>query len=118
MNNRVRRAAAFAAWTLIAYVVFVTLGPQKMRPHLGDAQLERFGSYFITAAMFVVGYPKRPLAICAAAMAVAILLEVGQLLVPGRDAGVPDAMAKAVGGLVGAAVAAGANQCWQKRDCA
>jgi hypothetical protein len=93
------------AWALVGFIIFATLGPQSLRPHLGDAQLERFAAYFLTSAALVLAYPRRPWTIALAAVALAVLLELGQLLVPGRDAGVSDAVAKAVGGLIGAAAA-------------
>ncbi|MFI4976347.1 MAG: hypothetical protein ACHP84_17575 [Caulobacterales bacterium] len=114
MGAHWRGWAAAAAWGLAAYIVFVTLGPQSLRPHLGPAQLERFAAYFVTAGAFVLAYPKRPLTIAVAGVLLAILLELGQLFVPGRDAGLPDAIAKALGALAGAAVAAGFNSRWRK----
>jgi VanZ family protein len=92
-------------WALACFIVFATWGPQSLRPHLGDPQVERFGAYFVTTIAFVFAYPRRPWTIAAAAVAVAVLLELGQLAIPGRDAGVPDAIAKALGGLAGDAVA-------------
>ncbi len=102
-SQRARKPARAMAWILAATVVFVTLGPQGLRPHLADAQVERFGAYFVTAATFVVGYPRRPRLIALFAVCAAILLEIGQAFAPGRDPGVPDAIAKALGGLCGAA---------------
>jgi len=90
-----------AAWSLAAFVVFATICPQNLRPHLAGAQLERFGAFFVTASMFVLAYPSRPRMIAAGAVVAAILLELAQLLAPGRDAGVPDAIAKASGGVCG-----------------
>jgi len=51
--------------------------------------------------MFVAAYPRRPWLIAVGAAGAAIVLELGQLIVPGRDAGAPDAIAKAVGGVSG-----------------
>ena len=100
-----RPAWILIAWALVAFIVFATLGPQSLRPHLGDPELERFGAYFVTAVAFVLAYPRRPWTIALAAVVVAAFLELGQLFVPGRDAGLPDAVAKALGGVSGAAVA-------------
>jgi VanZ family protein len=96
-----RLVAKVVAWALAAFLVFATLGPQSLRPHLGDARLERFGAYFVTAAAFVVAYPKRPWTIAFGVVAAAVLLELGQVLVPGRDARIVDAITKALGGLAG-----------------
>jgi VanZ family protein len=99
-----RRVAGTFAWTLAAGLVFVTWCPQSLRPHLGDANLERFGAFFLTSAMFVLAYPRRAGVIAICSTAFAIILELGQLFVPGRDAGVVDAIAKALGGLAGVTV--------------
>ncbi|MDR3507903.1 MAG: hypothetical protein P4L64_08420 [Caulobacteraceae bacterium] len=96
---------SLAAWVLAAFVVFATLGPQGLRPHLGDAQTERFAAYFVTAAAFVIAYPRRAALVAPSAVAIAILLELGQRLAPGRDAGLHDAIAKAMGGVAGALAA-------------
>ena len=98
------------AWALLGFIVFATWGPQTLRPHLGDPQLERFGAFFVTSIAFAFAYPRRPLVIAAAAVFAAVFLELGQLFIPGRDAGIPDAIAKSLGGLAGAAVAAGASR--------
>ena len=100
-EQSMRRVAAFLAWMLAAGLVLVTWGPQSLRPHLGDASLERFGAFFVTAAMFVLGYPRRAGLIALGGVAFAIVLELGQLIAPGRDAGLPDVIAKALGGLAG-----------------
>ncbi len=97
-----RSAAAVAAWLLAAFVLFATWCPQPLRPHLADPGIERFGAFFLTAAMFVVGYPRRALLIAFGALAFAVVLELGQFVAPGRDPGVPDVVAKILGGLTGA----------------
>ena len=92
------------AWGLAGFLVFVTLCPQNLRPHFGDAQVERFGAYFATAAAFVLAYPRRTIVVAVAAVALATLLELSQWLAPGRDPGVLDVIAKAFGGLTGALI--------------
>jgi VanZ family protein len=111
---RYRILAACIAWALAAFIVFATLGPQSGRPHMGPAQLERFGAYFVTAAAFVIAYPRRFGLIAFSAVVAAVALELGQLLVPGRDAGASDAAAKAVGGFLGAMVCAGVGEIWRR----
>ena len=107
LNTIARRGAVAIAWSLAAFIVFATLGPQSLRPHLGPAQLERFGAYFVTTAAFVAAYPSRPRLIGMAGVAAAVLLELAQALAPGRDPGVPDAIAKALGALAGVAASVG-----------
>jgi len=107
-QNPLRRLAVLLAWMLAAALVVVTWGPQSVRPHLfADPQIERFGAFFLTAAVFVFAYPRRFPLIAVAAAIFAVLLELGQFVAPGRDPGLSDAIAKAVGGICGAMVMAG-----------
>jgi VanZ family protein len=103
--SRLRQVALLAAWALVVFIVFATLGPQRMRPHLARASLERFGAFFLLAAAFTAAYPKRPWAIAAAAVGFAVVLELGQFVAVGRDPGVKDVIEKALGGMFGVAVA-------------
>jgi VanZ family protein len=112
--ERIRRAmsrvvgsivAKGVAWSLALYLMFVTLGPQSVRPHVGPADAERFAAFFVTAAAFVVAYPRRPVLVAVGSVVFAIALELAQFLAPGRDPGVRDAIAKSVGGVCGTAIA-------------
>lgn len=89
-----------APWVFFALVVFWTWGPLKFRPSFGHPDLERFGAFFVLAALVALTYrwPKWRigLAICAAAA----ILEFGQEFVPGRDARMSDAIAKIAGAFV------------------
>jgi len=114
MPQFLRLLAVVAAWGLLGGIVLATLGPQRLRPHLGDAQLERFGAYFLTASAFVLAYPRRPLVIAVASATIAVVLELGQFFAPGRDPGFPDAIAKALGGIAGALLMACAWRLWRQ----
>ena len=97
-----QRAAALLAWSLAVGLIVVTWGPQEIRPRISNPDVERFGAYFLTAAMFVAAYPKRALTIALASVVFAVALELGQFLAPGRDPHVSDAIVKSLGGLCGA----------------
>jgi VanZ family protein len=97
--------AKVVAWALALYLVFVTLGPQRVRPHVSPADAERFAAFFVTAAAFVVSYPRRPMLIAVGSVIFAVALELAQFFAPGRDPGVRDAMAKSLGGVCGGATA-------------
>ena len=103
-----------AAWGLGLAIVIFTLGPQAWRPHLADAATERFGAYFLAGLAFAAAYPKRRGMIALAMVAAAVLLELAQFAAPGRDPGVPDAIAKAIGGLAGVCVATGLSLVWRQ----
>jgi hypothetical protein len=100
-----RGVILLGAWGLAAGIVFATLCPQAWRPHLGDAQTERFYAYFAAAWTFALAYPKRPWTVALTAVLFAVLLELAQFAAPGRDPGLPDAVAKALGGLGGVSAA-------------
>ena len=102
----IRRLALVAGWLAVAIIVFATLSPIGLRPKTGHPDLERFGAFFLAGACFAVAYPKRRRWVSVAIIIGAGLLEAGQLLVPGRDAHLHDAIVKAVGGVVGLTLAA------------
>jgi VanZ family protein len=99
-----RRLCRTAAFGLALYIVFVTLGPLSARPQTGHPQTERFAGYFVLGAVFSVAYPRHRAWIALGVVVGSIALELGQLTVPGRDAGLPDVIAKAFGGITGTAV--------------
>jgi VanZ family protein len=89
------------AWLVGAAVIVVTLGPVSIRPQFGHPQIERFAGFFILAISWGWAYAKRLRWVFAGVALSAVLLEVAQLLVPGRDAGIPDAVAKIAGAACG-----------------
>ncbi len=102
-----RRMARRSVWALIAtFLVFIaiayaTLCPIELRPHLGGANEERFGAYFVFGILASVSFPRRANALVFAIAVIAFALEAGQLMVPGRDAAFTDACVKAAGGVWG-----------------
>ena len=104
-----RIAAQIAAWTLAAVVVVMTLGPVDLRPQFGHPSLERFGAYLALGGAFSLAYPRQRAWVALALVCAALGLEVGQLLVPGRDGRVPDAVVKALGAVCGVLCVTGAQ---------
>jgi hypothetical protein len=105
-NRRLARPSPlFVGFVLLgaAVVAFVTLCPIGLRPHLATANEERFGAYFILGALIALAARRRGLAATAFVVVLAFGLEAAQLLTPGRDAAVSDAMVKALGGVFGSA---------------
>jgi VanZ family protein len=100
----IRRLALAAGWLLIGAIVVMTLGPVRLRPQYGHPQLERFAAYLALGSAFAAAYPRRRAWVTVGLSAVAVGLEIGQNFIPGRDAGVPDAIAKVLGVAAGVLV--------------
>jgi len=88
-----------------AGIAFVTLCPIGLRPHLGSATQERFGAYFVLGVLVALAAGRRWLGATAVVLLLAFGLEAAQALAPGRDPAMSDALVKALGGVLGAAVA-------------
>ena len=105
----IKNLAPYVAWSLALAIVVMTLGPVGLRPQFGHPSMERFAAYLALGAAFSVAYPRHRLWVALAVVCAAFGLELGQLLVPGRDARVADAMAKAFGAVSGVLFVIGAQ---------
>lgn len=101
----IQRLAAVVAWTLLAYIVFVTLSPIALRPQTGHVIAERFLAYAALGAAFAIAYPRRYGWVTLLVALAAVLPEAAQNFVPGRHARWPDGVEKLAGGLTAVAVA-------------
>jgi hypothetical protein len=110
----VRRFIEIAAWVTVAFIVYATLVPLGMRPtvHDIDPDYERFAAYAVASALMALAYPKRWIRVGLVVIAMAVMLELLQLLVPDRDARLADAFVKIAGGIAGVAAAFFWNR-WQ-----
>jgi VanZ family protein len=102
MMSPIRQAAA---WLLAAVILLWTWGPVRLRPQFGHPQLERFSAFFALGLAMALVYPERRRWVAAGVVVAAVLLEVGQMLFPGRDAGLRDVLAKMAGGVLGVLLA-------------
>jgi hypothetical protein len=89
--------------TVLAGIAFATLCPIGLRPHFASANVERFGAYALLGFVIAMTFRRRVLMVAVTVIVLAVALEAGQLLIPGRDARVVDAAFKALGGLSGVA---------------
>jgi VanZ family protein len=67
--------------------------------------IERFSAYALLGFLLSFLLPGRVMAACSLILAVAILLEVLQALIPDRDPRVLDVLQKVAGGIVGVFIA-------------
>jgi VanZ family protein len=93
--------ARIAAWSLALAILVMTLGPVGLRPQFGHPSMERFAAYLALGGAFSLGYPRHRAWVCLGVVCTAMGLEMGQLLVPGRDARVGDALVKVFGAVTG-----------------
>lgn len=90
-----------AALVLLALITFATLSPIQLRPHLGDANIERALAYVLLGVALALGFPSRVTQAVLFVCAVAGVLEFLQFFDPGRHARVADALVKAAAGVAG-----------------
>ncbi|WP_189521253.1 hypothetical protein [Mesorhizobium sp. M1B.F.Ca.ET.045.04.1.1] len=93
-----------AALVMLAAIAFATLSPIQMRPHLGDANLERALAYALFGLALAFGFRARLVQAMLFVCTVAGVLELLQAIDPGRHARLQDALVKAAAGLMGIAV--------------
>jgi len=90
------------AWTCLAVIALVTLGPLGLRPESGTPPaVERFAAFAIVGALFAAAYPRYILFAALIVVGAAVLFELLQLVVPSRHGRLFDAGVKVAGGLVG-----------------
>lgn len=88
-----------AAWLLLAAIAAVTLVPIGWRPETGvPVQLERFTAFAALGLAFGLAYPRRLWLVALLLVGAALALEVLQLVVVTRHAGLRDVLAKLAGG--------------------
>jgi VanZ family protein len=105
------KTARIIAWIFIAAAIFLTIGPQKFRPHTGiEHELEHFLAFAIVGLAFGLGYPGRGLILAMVGVAIAGLLETAQLWVPHRHAYFSDFLVN--GGAACIGITAGALLNW------
>jgi VanZ family protein len=103
------------AWLLAAAVTFATLGPPRYRPHADFGHDGEHAFAFVLVGLaFALAYPQhRRLAATIAIVAIG-LLELLQLLVPGRHARLEDFIVDALAACAGFAIAAGLDWLMQR----
>jgi VanZ family protein len=106
-HRTLTRVCRLAAILLFGAIVVFTLGPLRDRPETGyPPQDERFAAYALLGVLFALGFPRRRMLVAISLVGASIVLELSQLAVPGRDAGLADALAKASGAVVGVVLVA------------
>ena len=100
---------ATAAWACLIFITYATLSSIDLRPELirdGAFKafftvVERFGAYAVLGLLFCLAYPRWLTFVCILVFGSAVTLELLQLYVPGRHAGILDVAEKLLGGAAG-----------------
>jgi len=86
-----QRIFQVAAWLLVLAIVVLSLGPPSTRPVTGAGHdLEHLFAFMATGLAYGLGHPRRLWSLCVALMAFAAVIELAQILVPGRHARLSD----------------------------
>lgn len=99
------KLVATGAWLSLAFIVFATLSPIDLRPHVAGVGLERFTAFAATGLLFGLAYPSRPGLVVALVFCGASILEMTQLITPDRHGQLPDLFVKMAGGATGCLIA-------------
>ncbi|MGO4407655.1 VanZ family protein [Bosea sp. RAF48] len=105
--ERFRQAALILGWIALAAIVFATLSPIELRPHIPGLQpdSERLLAYFAASALLIFAYPRKRLVVLSAIVLIAFGLEWLQTLEATRHGRPHDAIVKAIGAVTGACLA-------------
>jgi VanZ family protein len=103
------------AWLLAAAITFATLGPPQYRPHshLGHDGEHAF-AFIMLGLAFGLAYPRHRLPTAAIAVVMIGLIEILQLVAPGRHARLEDFAVDALAACVGIAVIAAMDWATQR----
>jgi hypothetical protein len=95
------RLGPLAAWLLLAAIAFMTLAPIELRPSGISPQIERFAAFAVIGLVFSLAYSRQVWLVVLLVLGAAVALEVMQVLVLTRHAGLRDVVAKLAGGTTG-----------------
>jgi len=105
-SNRMLLVVRLLAWILLAAIVVLSLVPPTLRPVTPLSHtLEHAGLFFITGALFGLGYPNHAVLLNFGAIAFCLGIEIAQLFIPGRHARLADFFADVIAALAGVLVA-------------
>jgi VanZ family protein len=104
-----QKTIAAAAWACLVFIIYATLSSIGARPELVASGfykkfftiVERFGAYAVLGLLFCLAYPRYLTFVCILVFSSAVILELLQIYVPSRHAGVLDVLEKLLGGAAG-----------------
>jgi len=86
-----QKAFQILAWLLVLAIVILSFGPPASRPVTGAGHnFEHVAIFLATGAAFGFGYPRRVFVLPIALLVFSAVIEIAQLMVPGRHARLSD----------------------------
>jgi hypothetical protein len=109
----VSNIARVAAWALAIAIVILSLVPPNLRPVTGAGQFfEHFAIFMVTGLAFGIGYAPKYISLALALVIFSGVVEIAQLLAPGRHARLSDFIIDAVAVTAGVAAAPALDFLW------
>jgi VanZ family protein len=94
----ISHVARVTGWILAIAIVVLSVVPRELRPETGvPHRLEHFIIYFVTGFAFGLGYVRRHFFVASLLVLFCGLVELAQLMVPGRHARLSDFVIDALG---------------------
>ena len=91
MSTLVMNVSRIAAWLLLITIAVLSLVPPTLRPETGlRNNYEHFAIFAAAGAAFGLGYGRRPYSLMVGLVTFAGVIELAQVLVPGRHARLSD----------------------------
>jgi hypothetical protein len=103
-QERVKFAAQLVGSLAVITIAALSLVPGSMRPHTGaPGTMEHIVAYLLTAGTLTLGYgtSRFPAIIALLLSLYSAALEIAQLQIPGRHAGIDDFIASSFGAFIG-----------------
>ena len=102
---RTASIARLTAWSALTVIVVLTFVPPALRPVSAVPHaMEHFAAFLLVGGTFALGYPRQQFVMAAAAVPMTAVLELLQLLAPGRHARLSDFVINALGACAGIAI--------------
>ena len=95
------KLSRIVALALFAFIIFATLSPIQLRPHLAPANVERALAYVLLGFAVALGFPNRLYQTVIFVVMTAGVLELLQIIDPSRHARFIDALVKGLAGVIG-----------------
>jgi len=95
------KLSRIVALVLLTIIIFATLSPIQLRPHIFEANIERGLAYVLLGFAVALGFPNRLYQAVIFVVVTAGILELLQIIDPSRHARLIDALVKAFAGVIG-----------------